>query len=177
MIDTATLNALYRDHSSWLSAWLRRQLGCPEQAADLAHDTFTRLLSSQAREAPPAGIREPRAYLTIVARGLLVDLFRRRDLERAYLADIAALPEDLHPSPEEKYLALEALQLLSQLLETLSPKTRAAWLWSRLDGLAHADIADRLGVSVPRVKQYLATAAKRCYALRYGTPPEDPGLA
>jgi RNA polymerase sigma-70 factor (ECF subfamily) len=50
----------------------------------------------------------------------------------------------------------------------LSSKSRAAYLWSRLDGTPHAEIAQRLGVSVSRVRQYLATAARRCYELRYG---------
>ena len=57
---------------------------------------------------------------------------------------------------------------LDALLASLTPKTRAAWLHSRLDGMTHAEIAAQLGVSVPRVRQYLATAARRGYELRFG---------
>ncbi|MDU5679729.1 sigma factor, partial [Pseudomonas aeruginosa] len=31
---------LYQDHHGWLQGWLRRRLGCAENAADLAQDTF-----------------------------------------------------------------------------------------------------------------------------------------
>jgi RNA polymerase sigma-70 factor (ECF subfamily) len=146
--------------------WLRLKLGCHEQAADLAHDTFLRLLGT--RQAVLGELREPRAYLTTVARGLVIDQYRRRDLERACLEALAAEPEHCAPSPEQRLLVLEALLEVDRLLDGLSAKTRAAWLYSRLDKLSHAEIAKRLGVSVPRVRQYLAKVARQCYELRFG---------
>ncbi|HCN46039.1 MAG TPA: RNA polymerase subunit sigma, partial [Pseudomonas sp.] len=38
------VGALYRDHRSWLLAWLRRNLASAERAEDLSQDTFVRLL-------------------------------------------------------------------------------------------------------------------------------------
>lgn len=159
------VHTLYSDHHRWLLDWLRRRLGCPHNAADLAHDTFARLIGSPCAL---SGLREPRAYLSTVAHGLVVDFFRRSDLERAYLAELATQPEALHPSPEQLSLLMEALRAVDRLLDGLPPKTRAAYLYARLDGLKHAEIAQLLGVSVPRVRQYLAAAARRCYELRYG---------
>lgn len=157
---------LYIDHHGWLQGWLRRRLGCQQQAADLAQDTFLRILGS--RQDKLSDLREPRAYLTTIARGLLVDQFRRRELERAWLESLAVEPEATAPSPEQRQLVLEALMEVDRLLDGLSAKARAAWLYSRLDGLTHAEIAERLRVSVPRVRQYLAAVARQCYALRFG---------
>ena len=53
---------LYQDHHGWLQGWLRRRLGCAENAADLAQDTFVKVLVS--RQA--ARIDEPRAFLTTI---------------------------------------------------------------------------------------------------------------
>ena len=39
------IDALYMCHSDWLFAWLRRKLACPEEAADVLHDTFMRVLA------------------------------------------------------------------------------------------------------------------------------------
>ena len=70
--------------------WLRAKLQCADHAADLAHDTFVRLLT-----APPEGrhtLREPRAYLTTVAQRLLIDHYRRLSLEQAWLETLAQQP-------------------------------------------------------------------------------------
>ncbi|WP_350649943.1 sigma factor, partial [Pseudomonas sp. HY13-MNA-CIBAN-0226] len=41
------VEVLYNDHHHWLTGWLRRKLGCPDNAADLAQDTFIRVLSAR----------------------------------------------------------------------------------------------------------------------------------
>jgi RNA polymerase sigma factor (sigma-70 family) len=158
--ETATL---YRDHHSWLQSWLRRQLGNTWDAADIAQDTFMRVLTKPAT----TGLREPRAYLTFIARHLMIDFFRRADLERAYLADLATLDEQCQPSPEERLSVLQSLQALDRMLDGLTLKTRTAWLLSRLDGLTHKEIAGQLRVSVPRVRQYLASAARHAYMCQF----------
>lgn len=164
-----SIHTLYSEHHGWLHGWLRRKLGDAHHAADLAQDTFVRILTaSRAQELALHALREPRAYLTTVARGLLVDFWRRGELERAYLADLALQPEVLQPSPEERLAAVQMLHAVDALLQGLTPKTRAAWLMNRLDGLTHAEIAERLQVSVPRVRQYLANAMRHAYHLRFG---------
>ena len=65
---------------------------------------------------------------------------------------------------------LEDLKAIDRLLGKLSSKARAAFLYNRVDGLGHADIAQRLGVSVPRVRQYLAQGIRQCYIALYGEP-------
>lgn len=160
---------LYR-HAGWLKGWLRGKLGCSDTAADLAQDTYVRIMSGRLK--PLDELREPRAFLTTVARGLVIDHYRRKEIERAYLEALAVAPEALAPSAEEKLLVMEALLEVDRMLDGLSAKARAAWLYSRIDGLGHAEIASLLGVSVPRVRQYLATAARQCYRLRFGSSAE-----
>ncbi|MBC3364952.1 RNA polymerase sigma factor [Pseudomonas sp. SWRI154] len=160
------VGALYRDHRGWLLAWLRRNVACPQRAEDLSQDTFVRLLGRGELTAP----REPRAFLVAIAKGLLFDYFRRAALEQAYLTELMLIPEAEHPSVEEQQLILEDLKQIDRLLGKLSSKARAAFLYNRLDGLSHAEIAERLGVSVPRVRQYLAQGLKQCYIALYGEP-------
>lgn len=160
------VGALYRDHRSWLLGWLRRNVACAERAEDLSQDTFVRLLGRDGLLTP----REPRAFLLAIAKGLLFDYFRRAALEQAYLTELMLIPESEHPSPEEQQLILEDLKTIDRLLGTLSTKARAAFLYNRLDGLSHAEIADKLGVSVPRVRQYLAQGIRQCYIALYGEP-------
>lgn len=160
------VGTLYRDHRDWLLGWLRRYQACPQRAEDLSQDTFVRLLKRRDLDT----VREPRALLATVARGLLIDHFRRSALERAYLDELALQPEALQPSAEEQLMTLEALREVDRLLDQVSAKARAAFFYNRLDGMTHGEIAERLGVSVPRVRQYLAQALRQCYIALYGEP-------
>ncbi|QIB06355.1 RNA polymerase sigma factor [Pseudomonas fluorescens] len=160
------VGALYRDHRAWLLGWLRRNVACAQRAEDLSQDTFVRLLGREELKAP----REPRAFLVAIAKGLLFDYFRRAALEQAYLTELMLIPEAEQPSVEEQQIILEDLKAIDRLLGKLSSKARAAFLYNRLDGLSHAEIAERLGVSVPRVRQYLAQGIRQCYIALYGEP-------
>ncbi|MFC4277678.1 sigma-70 family RNA polymerase sigma factor [Achromobacter aloeverae] len=150
---------LYADHHGWLQGWLRRRLGCRHDAADVAHDTFVRII--RARNA--ADIREPRDYLATIAKGLLVDLFRRRALERAYLDVVASLPPAHVPSTEERALMMEALVEVDAMLAGLPAKVREAFILSQLEGLTYAQIAVRLGVTLRTVNHYMVKALESSY--------------
>lgn len=158
------LHRLYSDHHGWLQGWLRRKLGCPHNAADLTHDTFVRVLT---RSHELSTLNEPRAYLSSVARGLVIDHWRRRELEQAWLETLATLPEAEAPSPECSLVFLEALIEIDRMLDSLKPPVRSAFLWALLDGLTCPQIAQRLNVSLATAERYVAKALRRCYALRF----------
>jgi RNA polymerase sigma-70 factor (ECF subfamily) len=158
------IHTLYSHHHGWLNGWLRRQLGNSCDAADLAQDVFMRLLARETLETP----REPRAYLSTIARGLVADHWRRRVLEQAWLETLAHLPEAQAPSPESRLIFLEALISIDRMLDALKPRVRTAFLWAQLEGLTCPQIAERLGVSLATAERYVATALRHCYALRFG---------
>ena len=91
---------------------------------------------------------------------------RRRKVERAYADAIALLPQDLVPSAEDAARLQEALVAIDRFLSTLTPKIRATFLLSRLDGYSYPSIAALLGVSLSSVEKYMATALRQLYLLR-----------
>ena len=157
------LSQLYGEHHPWLLRWLRGKLACTDHAADLAQDTFVKLLATPAERA--VTMREPRAYLTTVARRLLIDHYRRQSLEQAWLATLAQLPAPAAPSAEERLLILETLHRIDAMLDGLGAKVRTAFLLSQLEGMAYADIAARLRVSERTVKRYMVQALTQCIVL------------
>ncbi len=159
-----SLSTLYRDHHGWLAGWLRRKLGNGHDAADLAHDTFLRIIA--ARNA--AAIEEPRKYLATIAKGLVVDRFRRQSIEAAWLETLAARPEPLAISPETRALILETLLAIDRMLDELGPRAREIFLLAQFEGLTYAAIGERLGVSVTTVKKHLARALAHCLILAEG---------
>ena len=156
---THTVDGLFRAHNAWLTGWLRRRLGCPHSAADLAQDTFIKVLGARDTQQ----IVEPRAFLTTIARRVLCNHYRRQDLERAYYQALSELPESVAPSEEERAIILETLVELDQLLDGLPGPVKSAFLMSQVDGQSHGEIASALGISIATVKRHLNKAALRCY--------------
>lgn len=157
------VQALYSRHHGWLNGWLRARLGNAADAADLAQDTFVRLLQRTER----LELKAPRAFLRTVARGLVIDHWRREEIERAYLETIAHLPEAETPSAEARALVIELLEGIARMLEGLKPKVRQAFLLAQCEGLTHRQIAERMGLSLRSVERYVADALFHCYVLRY----------
>ncbi len=153
------MHSFYQDHHPWLQNLLRKQLSNRDDAADLAQDTFMRLLRAPV---PQEEIRDPRRYLATIARGLVTDLFRRRSLERSYLEYLATLPQALAPSCEEQLIVQQALLEADRLLQGLPAKVREAFILAQYEELSYPEIAQRLGISLRTVSNYLARALEHC---------------
>ena len=151
------VHTLYHTHHAWLVSWLKRRLGCIHHANDLAHDTFLRLIT---KSLSIPHLDEPRAFLSTIAHGLMVDQFRRKAVEQAYLQTIMHLPESMAPSPEDQLAILETLLQLDQLLNGLKPVVRTVFLLSKLEGLIYPEIASALGISLRTVEAHMAVALR-----------------
>ena len=84
----------------------------------------------------------------MIAKGLLIDLFRRRSLEQCYLEALAAMPEAQQPSLEEQAILLQALVAIDRMLRGLGPKVRQVFILSQFDGLTYPQIAERLDIGL-----------------------------
>lgn len=155
------LSTLYSEHHGWLYGWLRGRLGNRAEAADLAQDTFLRLLGK--RDAAP--LREPRGYLATIARGLLIDRYRRQALEHAYLEALAQQAEPTTICAETHAIIIETLLAVDRLLDRLGARTRAIFLLAQIEELSYVDISQHLGVSLPTVKKHLVRAYTECLML------------
>lgn len=156
--------ALYAEHHRWLLGWLRQRLGCLHDAADLAQDTFIRVLTAR-NVASVEPIHEPRAFLRTVAGRLLSNHLRRRALEQTWQQTLASLPEPKVPSSEVQAVLLQTLHEIDALLDGLPARARRVFLLAQLEGLTYAQIAELLGVSVRTIKRDMAEAFEQCILL------------
>ncbi|MBB5608157.1 MULTISPECIES: sigma-70 family RNA polymerase sigma factor [unclassified Janthinobacterium] len=154
------LARIYADDCPWLLGRLYGRLRNLQDAQDITGDTFVQLIEQPRLE----NVREARALIITIAKRLVWKLWRRRELEQAWLDSLRLQDEAWTPSAEDQALVMETLQAVDQILDGLPGKARAAFLYSQLDGLTHKEIAAQLGVSASMVRQYLAQALQRCYA-------------
>jgi len=151
---------LFRAHYPWLCTRLRRSLGQHHHYSveDIAADAFVQLLENRAAGA----LREPRAWLTTIARRLVFEHWRRRDLERKHWDQWPADHTDCAPSPEEWLHLNRTLDGLDRRLDRLPGKVKATFLLSRIDGLTYPQIAAELGISQRSVSDYMTRSLALC---------------
>ncbi len=106
-----------------------------------------------------------RSYLATIARGLCIDHWRRRQLERAWLQTLTERPEAQQPSPEQRAIIVETLYEVDTMLARLPKKVSEAFLLAHLHGLPYKQIAVQLGVCERMVKKYMAQALLHCAIL------------
>lgn len=153
------VGSLYSNHQSWLHRWLSHRVGCPDLAADLAQDTFVRLL------AKPRSLDNhdsARSYLRTVAGRLCIDMWRRKAVERAWLEVLANRPEKVDISPEEHAILIETFCELDAMLQRLPEKVATAFILSQVDGLTYKQIAAQMQVSERSIKAWMAKAMLEC---------------
>lgn len=152
-------HAFYADHHRWLESWLFKKVGCSHQAEDITQDTFLRLLL---KKLETYQFSTPRTYLVHIAKGLVIDYWRRQQLEKEYLDALVAAGNDTINSVELQAIVIQTLVEIDAMLDQLAPKVRQTFLLAQIDGLAYKEIGEIMGVSERMVKKYMATALMHC---------------
>nr|WP_298720960.1 sigma-70 family RNA polymerase sigma factor [uncultured Steroidobacter sp.] len=158
--------------SGGLMRYLRRRLRNSADARDIAQETYTRLLRMDKVEV----IRDPQAYLFRIAANLAYEheLAQRRERTRLDEPPLIDDLERLTPMPPDEHAELAAhVARLNRAMARLSPKSRAALVLHRRDGLTYEEIAQQLGTSVHMVKKYIASGLEQCRA-RMNAPGRQP---
>ena len=162
VVEPSLVQNLYTSHHRWLYELLRRRLSNAFDAADLAHDTFIRVLK---RPQEFQGEVHERSYLATIARGLCIDHWRRRQLEQAWLQALSERPQAAHPSPEQRAIIVETLHEVDAMLQRLPQRVSEAFILAQLHGMPYKLIAEQIGVSERMIKKYLAQAMMHCAIL------------
>lgn len=157
------LDRLFRLYHRELRHLAYKRVGDPELAADLTQDAFVRYAGFTQKQ-PQQPINQPRYFLWRILSNLIADFGRHRARcgEHAPLDEVAAELYDPKPNPEQLLELRQQLALLHQALNELPPACREALLLNRVEGLSHAVIAKRLGVSSSMVCKYIMRALRHC---------------
>jgi RNA polymerase sigma-70 factor (ECF subfamily) len=153
---TEELELAFKAHAGELRSFLYRQLRNTETAADLAQETYLRML----RQPPRKPVLNLRSFIFRVAHNLAIDHARSRGTRDQHDQGMAYLYEVTGESPElfDVVASQRELESLGEALQRLSAQCQQIFLLCRLQGLPHKEVAGQLGVSVSTVEKQLATA-------------------
>lgn len=154
--DQALVVALSARFRPALDRYFRRRRLPSADIEDSIQEVFVRL----SRRRGLAGMANVEGYLFETAASVAIDLQRRATVRHSGAHD--PYDEQLHAvaelAPDQVLEGKQALQqVLSGLLE-LPERTRNVFLLARLEGLRHAEIARRLGISVSAVEKHVLKA-------------------
>lgn len=154
------IEQLYHQHRSELTRRLYRMVRCDQIAADLAQETYLRLVNLTKTSA----ITYPRAFLYRTATNLALDYLRKQRTRS--LHEIADVPTEHIPSPlpsaEVDVAARQQFDMLRQAIATLPPKCRKVFLLHKAQHRSYAQIATELNISVSTVEKHMCKALALC---------------
>lgn len=172
------LPVLERYHRELLN-FLSRQVNDRDTAADLAQESFLRVLSAQSSG---QAVLDLRALLYRIARNLVIDQHRRSEVRRH--DDLDALPEDQHPpapqhmQPEAQLASQQVIRAYVATIEALPERCREAFALHVFDECSHAQVAQHMGISVSMVEKHIVramVACKQCERRLRGEGGLEPG--
>lgn len=172
ILGSAVLERYHRE----LLNFLTRQVNDRDTAADLAQESYVRVLAAQSSG---QAVLDMRALLYRTARNLVIDRHRRNQVRRQ--DDLEALSEDQHPSapahlqPEEALASQQVIKAYVATIEALPLRCREAFVLHVFDGWNHAQIAQHMGISVSMVEKHVVrgmVACKLCQRGLLGAAPE-----
>ncbi len=143
-----------------LLRFLTARLGDAGSAEDALQELWLRL---QAMDSGP--VANARAYLYRAAQNVALDIVRTRQRGIARDGQWAAAhggsgaePVDLSPDAEAAMLAREEAAALASAIAALPEAAGRAFRLHKFDGLSHAEVAARLGISRSGVEKHIAVA-------------------
>lgn len=143
-----------------LHQYVRRILMNDAEVEDIVHETLVKVMSV----ADWRRVASPSAFLKTVARNLMLDMFRRRNIVPIHLvADMGTMIViDETANPEATWIGREELRLLAQLVAALPPQCQRVFTLRKIYGMSPPDIAAELGLSLSTVEKHLLKALRFC---------------
>ncbi len=136
-----------------------------DNAADIVQETYVRALALQRSGKI---VSQPRALLYRIARNLVIDSYRHKDIcpyhvsEQDALEELEALTAPATVEPETVTASYQAVETLLGVIDSLPTRCREAFVLHRFDGLLHTEVAARMGISRKMVEQHIKLAIDTC---------------
>jgi RNA polymerase sigma-70 factor (ECF subfamily) len=170
--DEAALRSLWVEHAPRIDAVVRRLVGDPDQAADIAQEVWIQIF-----RALPSWRGDSQfstwAHRIAVNRTLnaLRSVRRLAKLETVMEDDTVAVDQDM----DRSFLA----QSIDEAVQQLSPGARAVFVLHDVEGYTHEEIAAELGITSGGSKSQLFKARAKlrrllAHLVDVSTPTKDP---
>ena len=157
---TELIERLFREHNEALIRFLLPRLRSRQAALEVAQEAYVRLL----RLDQPGAVSYLRSFLFKTAANLAVDWVRRDHVHTRALDTPLFREFTDDRTPERAAVGAQEVKRLGELLMTLPPKCRQAFILNRFHGMEFSAVAAEMKLSERMVRTYVVRALLHCRA-------------
>ena len=153
--DEAAFEAMFRTHYDGLCRYVAGYLGSRDAAEDVVQGVFARIWDDRVHWV----VGDLQRYLYAAVRRRATSQFRRAAVRRR-AAPLLALEASARAgaAADAEFEAEELRRRLERALTALPPRTRAAFVLSRREGLSYAEVASRMAISPKTIGVHISRA-------------------
>ena len=151
--DDAAFKVLFYRYYEPLFRFVARRIPAGESSKDVVQDVFARVWQNRDGINPDQPLK---AYLFRIAKNILIDQYRKREVRQAYAVRQADAAPTVAPV---EYFDVEGHVM--EAIEALPEALRQTFILSRFEELTYREIAALLDVSVKTVESRMTKALKQ----------------
>ncbi|SMC70713.1 RNA polymerase sigma factor [Pedobacter nyackensis] len=153
--DHDAFTEIYKRYWSVLYLHARHMLRQEDQARDVVQEVFTAMWNKHAQFELTISLN---AYLYKAVRNTILNIIRHGKVQENYLADLGDFIDQEKVQTDELVRYNDLKRLIEREILNMPPKMREIFEMSRKEGLSHAEIGERLGISDLTVKKQVSKA-------------------
>jgi RNA polymerase sigma-70 factor (ECF subfamily) len=151
------LESLVDDYKPNIMRFLRVRLALEADRDDIIQDLMIRLLRIENLEEKLVSEgSNTKAYLLSIAANLVKDLYRRKQVRGVQSDDaLGGICSD-NDDPEKQLSRQQTLTKVSEVLDSVKPVQKEAFLSNRLENKSYRQISEEMGVSVSTIERHIS---------------------
>jgi RNA polymerase sigma-70 factor (ECF subfamily) len=159
--DLEKFRKLFEDHYRPLTVFALNYVNGEDTARDIVQQVFVRLWETRRSLVIHTCVR---AFLYQCVKNACLNHIQSRQQRTRFTDDFSTIV--LEDDVLERMIAVEELERIHQAIEGLPKRCRVIFKLSRFKQLKHAEIAQKLGISVRTVENHICAALKKLARLR-----------
>lgn len=153
--DHNAFTEIYKRYWSVLYLHARHMLRQEDQARDVIQEVFAAMWNKHTQIELTISLN---AYLYKAVRNTILNIIRHGKVKENYLADLGDFIDQERVETDELVRYNDLKRLIEREILNMPPKMREIFEMSRKEGLSHAEIGARLGISDLTVKKQVSKA-------------------
>jgi RNA polymerase sigma-70 factor (ECF subfamily) len=155
--NNSLVESLVDDYKLDIMRFLRVRLALEADRDDIIQDLMIRLLRIENLESKlTSDSANAKAYLLSIAANLVKDLYRHKQVRGVHSDDALGIISSDSDNPEKRLSSQQTLTKVSEVLDSVKPVQKEAFLSNRLDNKSYRQISEEMGVSVSTIERHIS---------------------